>query len=70
MPRENLIQNINQHQPKNKYSKLDDLNIDLAMNKTKEYLEQRFLKEGISNFIDGNYYFEIEKHIEISFYDQ
>ncbi|MFB1646626.1 EcoRI family type II restriction endonuclease [Campylobacter molothri] len=37
------------------------------MNKTKEYLEQRFLKEGISNFIDGNYYFEIEKHIEISF---
>lgn len=42
MPRKNLIENKNQHKAKNLYSKEDDLNIDLAMQKTKEYLEKRF----------------------------
>ncbi|ECR3383320.1 hypothetical protein F1P91_03320 [Campylobacter jejuni] len=44
------------------------MNIDLAMQQTKEYLENRFANGGgVSNFIEGNYYFEIKKQIEISF---
>ncbi|WP_267905147.1 hypothetical protein [Campylobacter sp. TTU-622] len=42
MPRKNLIENKNQHKAKNLHSKKDDLNIDLAMQKTKEYLEKNF----------------------------
>ncbi len=68
MPRQALMQNKNQHLAKNQYSKSDDLNIDLAMQQTKEYLENRFANGGgVSNFIEGNYYFEIKKQIEISF---
>lgn len=67
MPRQTLMQNKNQHLAKNQYSKTDDLNIDLAMNLTKQYLENRFAVGGVTNFIEGNYYFEIKKQIEISF---
>ncbi|BDL72442.1 hypothetical protein ACMVQV_001451 [Campylobacter jejuni] len=46
MPRQALMQNKNQHLAKNQYSKSDDLNIDLAMQQTKEYLENRFANGG------------------------
>ncbi|WP_243830574.1 hypothetical protein [Campylobacter novaezeelandiae] len=46
MPRKNLIENKNQHKAKNLHSKKDDLNIDLAMQKTKKYLEKRFSSNG------------------------
>ncbi len=42
MPRQVLRANLNQHQPKNRLSKNDDLNINEAMKKTKNYLEKRF----------------------------
>lgn len=42
MPREALRKNTSQHQPKNKFSKNDDKNIDEAMKQTKQYLEERF----------------------------
>lgn len=37
------------------------------MNLTKQYLENRFAVGGVTNFIEGNYYFKIKKQIEISF---
>lgn len=46
MPRQVLRANLNQHQPKNRLSKNDDLNINEAMRKTKNYLEKRFAGEG------------------------
>lgn len=46
MSRKNLIENKNQHKAKNLYLKEDDLSIDLAMQKTKEYLEKRFSSNG------------------------
>ncbi|KGI56273.1 EcoRI family type II restriction endonuclease [Campylobacter sp. MIT 97-5078] len=68
MPRQALRANLNQHQPKNKLSKNDDLNINEAMQKTKNYLEERFAwGGGVANFIEGNYYFEISKKLELSF---
>ncbi|MDL0114607.1 hypothetical protein NYG88_04830 [Campylobacter felis] len=42
MPREALRASIKQHKAKNLKSKNDDLNLDLAMKKTKKYLEERF----------------------------
>ena len=46
MPRQALRENLSQHQPKNRLSKDDDLKIDEAMQKTKEYLEKRFTRGG------------------------
>ncbi len=46
MPRQVLRANLNQHQPKNRLSKNDDLNINKAMRKTKNYLEKRFAGGG------------------------
>lgn len=46
MPRQVLRANLNQHQPKNRLSKNDDLNINEAMRKTKNYLEKRFAGGG------------------------
>lgn len=65
MPRKALRASSEQHQPKNKYSKTDDLNINQAMDKTKKYLKNRFGR--VENFTQGNYYFEIGKTLEISF---
>lgn len=65
MPREALINSKEQHKPKNVVSKNDDLNINIAMYKTKEYLENRF--NSIENFIKEDYYFSIEKELKISF---
>ncbi|WP_276883954.1 hypothetical protein [Campylobacter cuniculorum] len=49
---EHLRSNANQHKVKNLKSKNDDLNITLAMQKTKEYLEKRFsLKNGGGVFL-------------------
>lgn len=42
MPREALRSSVEQHKAKNLKSKSDDLNLDLAMKKTKKYLEERF----------------------------
>ena len=46
MPRQDLRANSNQHQPKNRLSKNDDLSINEAMQKTKNYLEERFAGGG------------------------
>lgn len=46
MPRNNLRINTSQHKAKNSKSKNDDVNIALAMQKTKEYLEKRFSRGG------------------------
>ncbi|MCW0243863.1 EcoRI family type II restriction endonuclease [Campylobacter lari] len=65
MPREALRSSLNQHIPKNTYSKNDDLNIDEAMKQTKLYLENRF--GGIDNFSKEQYYLTIENKLDISF---
>lgn len=67
MPRIALRQNELQHIAKNKLSKNDDLNIDEAMNKTKQYLEERFGTKRVDNFLSGGYYFKIEKKLKLSF---
>lgn len=46
MPREALRSSVEQHKAKNLKSKSDDLNLDLAMKKTKKYLEERFSRGG------------------------
>ena len=51
MPRQVLRANLNQHQPKNRLSKNDDLNINEAMRKTKNYLEKRFAGGGEGSII-------------------
>lgn len=58
---DNLRKNTNQHKPKNTKSKFDDKNIAIAMNKTIEYLENRF--KNIQNF-DG-FYFEFGKKLTL-----
>ena len=45
---DDLRKNINQHKPKNVESKFDDKNIAQAMQKTIDYIENRFSQ--ISNF--------------------
>ena len=68
MPREALRSSIKQHKAKNLKSKNDDLNLDLAMRKTKKYLEERFSGGvGVANFVEGKYYFEITKKLDLSF---
>lgn len=48
MPREALRSSVEQHKAKNLKSKSDDLNLDLAMKKTKKYLEERFSRGGVA----------------------
>ncbi|WP_270981219.1 EcoRI family type II restriction endonuclease [Campylobacter helveticus] len=67
MPREALRSSVEQHKAKNLKSKSDDLNLDLAMKKTKKYLEERFSRGGVANFVEGKYYFEITKKLDLSF---
>lgn len=58
---DDLRQNLNQHKVKNTQSKIDDKNIAVAMEKTIEYLENRF--KNISNF--SGFYFEFGKNLSI-----
>lgn len=62
---EQLRSRTEQHKPKNRHSKKDDKKIDEAMRLTQKYLENRFGK--VENFINGKYYLEIEKKLEISY---
>ncbi|MDD5786447.1 EcoRI family type II restriction endonuclease [Campylobacter lanienae] len=58
---DDLRKNKNQHKAKNVNSKSDDKNIGIAMNRTIEYLKNRF--KNIQNF-DG-YYFEFGKSLSL-----
>lgn len=58
---DDLRRNLNQHKPKNTRSKIDDKNIAKAMQKTIDYLENRF--RNIDNF--NNFYFEFSKQLSL-----
>lgn len=58
---DDLRRNLNQHKPKNTRSKIDDKNIAKAMQKTIDYLENRF--KNIDNF--NNFYFEFSKQLSL-----